>query len=105
MWVVQIQCDGELYITWGILVSLMVKRRRGTSAKQARASKSKVAKCLECLPQNQCIHARLCESSSICNTVLWAEVIMQNERPKVYDVVYVLARNGLAGKIVSFVTM
>ena len=52
-------------------------------AKQARASKSKVAKFLECLPQNQCIHARLCESSSICNTVLWGEVIMQNERPKV----------------------
>ena len=74
-------------------------------AKQARASKSKVAKFLECLPQNQCIHTRLHESSSICNTVLWAEVIMQNERPKVYDVVYVLARNGLSGKIVSFVTM
>ena len=52
-------------------------------AKQARASKSKVAKFLEFLPQNQCIHARLCEYSSICNTVLWAEVIMHNERPKV----------------------
>ena len=26
MWVVRIQCDGELYITFGILASLMVKR-------------------------------------------------------------------------------
>ena len=63
-------------------------------AKQARASKSKVAKFLECLPQNQCIHARLCESSSICNTVLWAEVIMQtNDQRYIYNVIYVLAKN------------
>ena len=51
-------------------------------AKQARTSKSKVAKFLECLAQNQCIHTRLVQYA--CNTVLWAEVIMQNERPKVY---------------------
>ena len=29
MWLVRIQCDGELYITFGILASLMVKSKLG----------------------------------------------------------------------------
>ena len=71
-------------------------------AKQARASKSKVAKFLECLPQNQCIHTRLCESSSICNTVLWAEVHDHAKRTTkgiIYDVIYVVARNGFQERL------